>query len=73
MAIFPFIYSPSQFFLSMEVQEVLGNGLGAFSLLEVCNMDVYLIVIIYLFRKQKISFPFAKMGLYDSSEISIHV
>lgn len=63
VAIFPFIYWPSRFFLSMKVQEVFGNGLCAFSTLEVCNMDMYLIVIIYLFRKQKINFPFGKMGL----------
>lgn len=53
VAIFSFIYSPSQFFLSMQVQEVLGNGLCAFSALEVCDSDMYLIVILYLFRKQK--------------------
>lgn len=44
VAIFPFIYSPSQFFLSMQVPEVLGNG--AFSAREVCSKDMYLIVII---------------------------
>lgn len=40
MAILPFIYGPSRLFLNMQVQEVLGNGLGAFSALEVCNMDM---------------------------------
>lgn len=43
MAIFPFIYSPSRFLLSMQLQEVLGNELlGAFSVLEMYNVDVYL-------------------------------
>lgn len=64
VAIFPFIYSPSWFFLSMQLRELRGNGLGAFSALEPHNMDMCLIVIIHLFRKQKISFPFAKTGLY---------
>lgn len=54
MTIFPFIYRPSRFLLSTQLRQVVGNGLlGAFSALEVHNVDVYLKVGGYLSENKK--------------------